>query len=149
MLLAAVSVVAIAGCGGRDASDRAAATASPPDATAHANDRETVLAVGGWCWAREGVGTCASSRPNSDRTDLPDLRIRSGDEVRFAFDFEPTKVIVELQGSDDSRLVASELVADASTSWAVPAEASKAAFVVVRAKATPGDVAYVAQVDAG
>ena len=149
-LVAAVAVVAIAGCGGQEQSgqsDRAAT--SPPDATATANELKTVLAVGGWCWARAGVGTCASSPPNFTRSDLPDLSIRSGDEVSFAFGFEPTEVVVELQGTDDSRLLVSELVADTSTRWTVPAQASEAAFVVVRTKATPGDVAYVAQVNAG
>lgn len=123
------------------------ASASPPDAVARSEAGEIPLAMGSACWAGGGEGACVSALPPSARTDLPTLRVRAGDNVQFLFEFTPKQVLVALLGKEDSQLLVTELAAKASTRWPVPDESPEAAFVVVRAKAEPGSVSYVAQLE--
>ncbi len=163
LLLAAVAVVtaATAACGGNTTTGREVATTNadgvltnreaaavqPPDAVAHSGKAEVTLALGSSCWSGNGVATCADAPPPSLRDNLPTLRVQTGDIVRFELQFAPKRIFLELLDAQDSRVVATELTAKASTDWTVPNEAQEAAVALLRARAAggAGDVDYVFQ----
>lgn len=132
-----------------DTTNREAGAAGPPGAVARLDQAEVTLALGSSCWSGDGVATCAEALAPSVTDNLPKLRVQPGDIVRFELQFVPKRVLLELLDEQDSRVVATELTAKASTDWAVPDDARQAAVALLRVSAADGvgDVDYVFQLE--
>lgn len=160
-LLLVLVVLAVTGCGQEDGSGppaepaagpgTTAATApldeppkieeGPPPAWIETEGGSYWLAHASYCWRAQ----CADYVGIADRDDVPTVRVRKGEVVRFHLGFDPRELSVSLEGSNVSKTLAPGRVAE----WTVPGSGGVWLF----AQAAPGqggaDASYVLKLAVG
>jgi hypothetical protein len=115
--------------------------ASPPPAWVDTAKGDHWLAYSGYCWTgpegSEPIAACVDFIPPDMRPELPVLKLRRGEVVRFHLGFTPTKLSVQI-GKRSFRLAATE-----APTWRVR---GKGTVVILSAEAESGSASYVARV---
>jgi hypothetical protein len=106
--------------------------AAPPPAWIETRGGDRWLAFSSYCWSV----TCVDSRPVEQRTDVPRIRVVSGEVVRFHLRFRPTELMLRL-GSKTYPLKPERVA-----SWRVRGPSGVADLT---ARAAPGSAGYVAR----
>ena len=115
--------------------------ASPPPAWIDSAKGDHWLAYSSYCWtAGEGsdpVAACVDFIPPEMRSELPSLRLRRGELVRFHLGFTPTEVSIQVGKRSFS------LAATADPTWRVR---GKGKFATLSVQAEGGSASYVTQI---